>query len=217
MQEMKERILTTALRLFAQNGYEATPVSAIAASVQVTKGALYKHYRDKRDIFDQIVLRMEQRDANAALAFSMPGARFPSDAPAYQSADAALLGAYAFAMFRYWTQDAFASDFRRLLTIEQFRSPEMASLFCQYLSGGVVDYLADLFREMHRGSGASGEDAAQTALAFYAPLFLLYSVYDAAADKAAVLQAARTHIDHFLNLPTEREPNERKGDFDGTH
>ena len=46
----KEKILVTALRLFAVNGYEAVSVSQIAGELGMTKGALYKHYKNKRDI-----------------------------------------------------------------------------------------------------------------------------------------------------------------------
>ena len=66
MGDTKEAILTTALQLFAGNGYEAVSVSEIAGALGMTKGALYKHYKNKRDIFDHILIRMEQRDAEQA-------------------------------------------------------------------------------------------------------------------------------------------------------
>ena len=55
MTDTKERILESALRLFARDGYEAVSVSMIAGELGMTKGALYKHYKSKRDIFDSIV------------------------------------------------------------------------------------------------------------------------------------------------------------------
>ena len=42
MGDTKEAILTTALQLFAGNGYEAVSVSEIAGALGMTKGALYK-------------------------------------------------------------------------------------------------------------------------------------------------------------------------------
>ena len=66
MKNTKENILTAALHLFAQNGYEAVAVSEIASALGITKGALYKHYASKREIFDSIVARMEQLDAQRA-------------------------------------------------------------------------------------------------------------------------------------------------------
>lgn len=68
MNDTKERILRTLLSLFAQKGYEAVSVSEIAGALGMTKGALYKHYANKRDIFDSILHRMEQRDAERAQA-----------------------------------------------------------------------------------------------------------------------------------------------------
>ena len=59
MANTKENILVTALRLFAQDGYEAVSVSKIAGELGMTKGALYRHYKNKRDIFDKI--RSEER------------------------------------------------------------------------------------------------------------------------------------------------------------
>ena len=59
MSGTKERILLAALELFARDGYEAVSVSDIAGALGMTKAALYKHYRNKRDIFDSILRRME--------------------------------------------------------------------------------------------------------------------------------------------------------------
>ena len=70
--DTKERILLSALRLFARDGYEAVSVSSIAAELGITKGALYRHYQSKRDIFDHILARMEQRDAERAGEFGVP-------------------------------------------------------------------------------------------------------------------------------------------------
>ena len=54
----KERILSEALTLFAQKGYEAVSVEEIAAAVGIKAPSLYKHYKGKRDIFDHIVTHM---------------------------------------------------------------------------------------------------------------------------------------------------------------
>ena len=72
MTETKESILMTALRLFARDGYEAVSVSAIAGALSMTKGALYRHYKNKRDIFDSIVERMYQIDTERSQTYEVP-------------------------------------------------------------------------------------------------------------------------------------------------
>lgn len=61
-----------ALLLFARDGYEAVSVSQIAGELAMTKGALYRHYQSKRDIFDSIVKRMEQQDSAQTSDYDMP-------------------------------------------------------------------------------------------------------------------------------------------------
>lgn len=189
MGNTKERILEVALKLFAQNGFEAVSVSEIAGALGMTKGALYKHYDSKRAIFDSILRSMEQRDATRAQEYSLPEGTAEEMADKYAASALADMLAYAKAQFRYWTQDDFAADFRRMLTLEQFRSAEQAQLYQQYLASGPVEYMAELF-------AANGIDNAQeAAVAFYAPMFLLYSIYDTAEDKAAVLNLLDNCLD----------------------
>ena len=72
MSDTKKSILLSALGLFARDGYEAVPVSAIAGELGITKGALYKHYKNKRIFLTGILSRMERHDAERANEFQMP-------------------------------------------------------------------------------------------------------------------------------------------------
>ena len=72
MTDTKEKILAVALQLFAKDGYEAVSVSKIAEKLGITKGALYKHYENKKDIFNSIVARMSQSDHEIARKYSVP-------------------------------------------------------------------------------------------------------------------------------------------------
>ena len=192
MGDTKERILQTALELFAQKGYEAVSVSDIAGALGLTKGALYRHFESKGAIFDSILRRMEQQDAQEAQDHDLPQGTVETDAAAYETATVADIVSFSRSMFRYWTEDPFAAPFRRMLTVEQHRSPAMADLYRQYLAAGPMGYVADLFR----GLGLSDPD--RRAAAFYGPMFLLCSVYDGAEDKAAVTALLDEYMDHAL-------------------
>lgn len=188
MATTKENILTTALQLFAKDGYEAVSVSMIAGALGMTKGALYKHYVNKRDIFDRIVTRMEERDAQRAAEFELPEGTLTEMTEKYCSTPINQLIQYSKAQFLYWTQEKFSSDFRKMLTIEQYRSEEMNQLYQQYLASGPLGYVTDLFGSLDI------RNPQQEAVAFYAPMFLLYSVYDGSADKAAVIAQMEEHL-----------------------
>ncbi len=181
MHGTKEKILLTALRLFARDGYEAVSVSDIAGELGITKAALYRHYANKRAILESIVERMERRDAEQARDSGVPEGSRDTMEERYRGTSVEAMTGFGKAMFRYWTQDAFAAPFRRMLTLEQFRDPEMGRLYQQYLGAGPLGYMRDLFDALGL------PDAEGEALRFYAPLFLLLSVYDAAEDKTEAL------------------------------
>ena len=112
VQPERKRILKTALRLFAANGYEAVSVSDTASALSITKGALYKHYANKRGIFDAILSRMAERDAQGATESELPTESAEAAPETYCNIPPAQIIAYAKAQFRYWTQDEFAADFQ---------------------------------------------------------------------------------------------------------
>lgn len=189
MENTKENILQAALYLFAANGYEAVSVSMIAAELGITKGALYRHYQNKQDIFNSILARMEERDAANAAAYEMPVESAALNKSAYQTASLDWLLKYSKAQFRYWVQDEFASSFRKMLTLEQYRSEEMKKLYQQYLAGGPLGYVTDLLK----GSGV--RDAQKCAAEFYGIMFLFYSIYDGAENKNRILFLLDTYLD----------------------
>ena len=178
MSNRKEEILIVALHLFARDGYEAVSVSQIAGELDMTKGALYRHYKSKRDIFDSIVKRMEQQDSEQARENEVPEESIEKTPEEYQNVSFDDFVEYSKSMFEYWTEDDFASSFRKMLTIEQFRSEGMQKLYQQYLVSGPAGYVKDLFKNMKI------KDPEENAVKFYANMFFYYSLYDGAADKA---------------------------------
>ena len=180
MGNRKEEILIVALHLFARDGYEAVSVSQIAGELDMTKGALYRHYKSKRDIFDCIVQRMEQQDGEQASEYDMPEEEKEKMPEQYENVSLDDLVEYSKSMFEYWTEDDFASSFRKMLTIEQFRSEEMQNLYQQYLVAGPASYVKDLFESI--GIANAKDKAAR----FYAVMYFYYSMYDGAEDKQNV-------------------------------
>ena len=100
---------------------------------------------------------------------------------------------YSKSMFEYWTEDDFASSFRKMLMLEQFRNEEMQKLYQQYLVSGPAEYVKDLFKNMEI------KNSEETAVQFYANMFFYYSMYDGAVDKAKV----KCQFEQMLNKMVE--------------
>ena len=193
MGNRKEEILIVALHLFARDGYEAVSVSQIAGKLDMTKGALYRHYKSKRDIFDCIVQRMEQQDSEQARQNEVPEESIEKVPEEYQNVSVEDFVGYSKSMFEYWTEDDFASSFRKMLTLEQFRNEEMQNLYQQYLVSGPAGYVKDLFKNMEI------KNPEEEAVKFYANMFFYYSVYDGATDKTK----AKCQFEYMLDKIVE--------------
>lgn len=199
--ETKAKIPEVALKLFSQNGYLGTSMSDIAAQLGITKPALYKHYASKREILKSIVKRMSDMDYERAEEYDMPETEPDGFEDAYMKTPIEKIRAYSIAQFRHWTEEPFPAQFRKMITLEQYRDAEMAKLYQNYLATGPTEYMAAIFHKMTDSDGA----AMQSALDFYGPMYLLYSVYDGADDKAEVIKLLEEHIDRFIYKMQLRE------------
>lgn len=73
-QETRERILTEALRLFAERGYARVSVEEIAEAASVTKGAVYHWFADKDDLGRELQHDLYERLTAQSLRALDPGA-----------------------------------------------------------------------------------------------------------------------------------------------
>lgn len=205
MIDTKEKILLTALRLFARDGYEAVSVSTIAGELGMTKGALYKHYKNKRDIFDSIVERMYRIDAERSAQYDVPADTYDADAKAYKSVAWDSIRSFTTAQFVFWTEDDFARSFRRMLTLEQYRNPEMAELYHSCIVDGPVDYMRSIFGEMTASGVLTDVDPELLALEFYSPMFLLIGASDIKQDRKKHLDMLNRHMEQFISCYGRKE------------
>lgn len=192
MTDTKQRILQEALKLFSQSGYKGTSMNDIASQLNVTKAALYKHYKSKQEILDSIVEKMNELDRERAREYDMPDGTF-EDVAEYKHIAIEKIKQFTKVQFLHWTEDEFCCQFRKMLMLEQYRDPEMAQLYQTYLAEGPLSYMEEVFA----GIMSDKEKARQAALDFYGPIFLLYSIYDGAEDKKQVVKMVEQHVEKF--------------------
>ncbi|MBU5335548.1 TetR/AcrR family transcriptional regulator [Intestinibacter bartlettii] len=189
----KEKILLTSLKLFAQDGYEAVSISKISGELGMAKSALYKHYKNKRDIFDSILNRMDEMDCERARDYNMPNGDMDTIIKEYKQISIDKIRIYTEVQFKHWTEDEFSSLFRRMLTLEQYRNQEMADLYQKYLVSGPIAYMTDLFA----GITGKTDEAGQLAIEFYGPIFLMYSLHDNKREGDDLMEMLKKHVDRF--------------------
>lgn len=199
MMNTKENILQAALHLFAKDGYEAVSMSTIAGELSMTKAALYKHYKNKRDIFNSIVERMYEIDGARADMYQVPKDSYQGNESTYQQVSTAHFKEFVIEQLTFWTEDDFASNFRKMLVLEQYRDEEMAELYKNCIVVGPLQYTKDIFSVMIQEKVLIEREPEKLAMEFYAPLYLLIALYDSGYDKEQLSEQLRNHIEHFFS------------------
>lgn len=76
-QATRDTLLRVAHELFAEHGYAAVGTEILVERAGVTRGALYHHFRDKRDLFRAVYEELEQR-LSAQVAVAIDGIEDPA-------------------------------------------------------------------------------------------------------------------------------------------
>lgn len=203
MKTSKEDILIVALKLFSERGFDAVSTSMIAEQLGITKGALYRHFKDKQDIFDSIIERMYELDRERAETDSVPVSDYEESPKEYESTDFKAFCEFTINQFDFWSGDEFAASFRRMLILEQFKSPEKMQLYQDMIVKGPVKYSENLFGEMIRknmlNSKARGIGARRLAMELFSALSLALQLDDGGEDRERIREDLKVIVEEFRN------------------
>ena len=199
--DTKHRILDEALTLFSEKGYANVYVSDIAERVGIKAPSLYKHYRNKRAIFDAIIDEMNHRFEQQAQALSISGTDPTADAEVYKNMDEEHLIKLGNDLFRYYLHDSYTKRFRKMLTLEQFQDQELARVYSKQYFDMPLSYQGMLLGLMvSQGLLVTGNVPIMT-LQFYAPIYMLLTVCDREPSREQeALELIEGHIRQFDRL-----------------
>ena len=181
--DTKQRILLEALRLFSKRGYDAISVEQIASAVGIKAPSLYKHYKSKKDIFDAIFEDTAKRYEEFIQTISIPVTDSKQDGVVFEYITAEDLVQKVKSLIEYSLHDEYISKFRKMMTIEQFRSPELSKLYSDRYVNQIQNYHTDLFTKMIEAGVLKKEDPCILAMVYDAPILVMLSECDRHPEK----------------------------------
>lgn len=137
----KERIMDCALTLFSKSGYDAVSVEQIALEVGIKAPSLDKHFKNKQAIFDGIMLNMQMKYDEQMHSMNMHLYESEKDTSVFNKISTEDLVQKVHDLISYSIHDKTISNFRKFLTIEQFRNKEFAALYTQRYYSNLMNYL----------------------------------------------------------------------------
>lgn len=198
-EDTRKKILDQALELFAARGYDAVSVGEIAEAVGIKAPSLYNHFPSKQAIFDALVASTAARYEADTGKIDIHVQNAPQDIPAFSQITSDALFEKVRQIFEYSLHDKTIASFRRMMTIEQFRSPELAALYTRRYVQRLMDYHAGIFRALIAQGEICAQDPDALALMYVAPVLTLLGVCDRQPERESeCLEKIRRHVNLFF-------------------
>ena len=214
-EDTKQKILDKALALFSSRGYDAVSVGEIAQAVGIKAPSLYNHFPSKQAIFDALVESVAAQYTRDTDQISIHVQNAPQDIPVFTAITEDALFDKVRQIFEYSLHNETIRRFRRMMTIEQFRSPELAALYSRRYVGRVLDYHAGIFRALIAAGEICPEAPDTLAMLYVAPVVTLIGVCDRQPEREAeCLERLRKHVGLFFRMVHGKTPE--SGGDDGT-
>ncbi len=197
----KQKILEKALELFALRGYDAVSVGEIAAAVGIKAPSLYNHFPSKQAIFDALVeSTAAQYEADTdRVNIHVQDAR--QDIPVFTEITPEGLFEKVRQIFDYSLHNESISRFRCMMTLEQFRSPELAALYSRRYVERLLQYHAGIFRALIASGEICDRDPEALALLYVAPVLTLIGICDRQPEREGeCLDKLRAHVELFYRM-----------------
>lgn len=187
----KDKILDSALTLFAEKGYDGVGVDLIAENAGIKGPSLYKHFKGKEDILDSIIQKVEGYYQDNFGSVIKPG-KIPD------SMDELI--ELSLKRIEFTLHDPMIKKVRRMLTMEQFRNHRIALLTTKYNIDSVQGIYHKIFQAMMDNGIMRKTDPEMLSMSFAAPVSLLIQMCTREPERE---QEAMERVEEYFRYFTE--------------
>lgn len=188
MKTNREEILKAALVVFSEKGYEGALLKDIAASLGITKPALYKHFESKEALWNEMIDYVEHYYLEHFRAVS--DIRIPKDWDEFKE--------LSLKQIQFTLNDEMVKRIRRLLTKEQFRNEKMSAFATKYFININEERYQKIFEGMMENGILRPGNSKLLAFQFTAPVTVMIHLCDREPDKKhEIMDKIEAHIHQF--------------------
>lgn len=188
----KERILESALELFAQNGYYGTSMSDIAGRVGITKAALYKHFLAKEEILEALLQIGEEQYQRCFGSLAHPP-KIPDSVEELKK--------LSLSQIMYTMHEPDIVKYRKLFTIEQFHNEKIAEFATMHFVTGLESLYTMIFERMMENGILKKDDPQFLAFEYLTPITVMIHQCDRQPEwEEKAMERIRRHMDYFMKI-----------------
>ena len=188
--DTKERILTAALEMFSQKGYEGTNIRELSASLGLVKSGVYKHYESKEEIWNALLDRM--------IAYYGEHFGSPEHLPPVPDSSEEFI-VMTMRMADLTIHDEQIVKTRKVLTLEQYRDERARDLATKHFLTGLTEMFTHIFGGMMDKGLLRRDDPAMLAFAYSTPISALIHLCDREPEKTEdAIRKIEAFSRHFI-------------------
>ena len=198
----KEKLLKAALDLFSEKGYEATSVDEIAASVGLKGPSIYKYFKGKEALFQEISELSEEEYRKGMVLDSDPTELVHT---------AEQLKQFSIEQVIFTINNETIHKLRRVQSMEQFRNSYIREKATLHQHSTITGLFTRIFKSLINEGKIEPCDPALLAQLYSAPIALMIQLYDREPErKNEVMMNIMDHIDFFIDkfFKKDTRPND---------
>ena len=197
----KERIIYESLRLFSEKGYDGVSMREIAAAVDIKAASLYAHFKGKEAIYQAIVDTMKQRYNQETMLLHIDGSDAKADVSVYKKISTEQLYSIGEQLFLFFVHDEYTRMYRKILTMEQYKNPVLATEFSKQYYDEAISYQSKLFEMLAESGFFMLADYEVMAVQFFSPIYVMMTICDRQPERESeMLNLLKRHIDQFAKI-----------------
>lgn len=187
----KEKLMAAALDLFSRKGYSATSVDEIAESIGIKGPNLYKYFRGKEALIEEISTFTD-------VAYHQKMSMHINRAASISSAEE--FKEFTMGQLRFTMNDDTVKKLRRMLTIEQFHTDFMREQATIHQFTNILNQYSGIISGLMAKGLIKKGDAEILALEYTSPMSMLIQLCDREPERMDQATAMiEKHIDHFTD------------------
>lgn len=177
-EDTKKTILKRALELFSENGYDSVSVGEIAGAVGIKAPSLYSHYSSKQAVFEAIIKDVSEKYEHYTNEIDIHMHESKKDVNLFSGINEEMLVKKVNQIFTFSLHDETISRFRKMMTIEQFRSSQLSELYSEHYVDRMILYHSEIFEALIKSGEIKSENSKTLAMMYVAPVITLIGVCD---------------------------------------
>lgn len=204
----KQKILKEALELFSKRGYSSVSVREISKAVGVRESALYKHFKNKQDVFDTLVEEYIKKSDkfmnNIGVKFTNDLKEIEDNALYYGKMNDEEFLEISISVFKDFLLKPEAMKFWKMVSIERYNNEKMNELFNSILFEYPMKFQEMFFEILIKKGFMKDYEPSILALEFYTPALMIYlRILPYEYNSIESLECIRLfekHIKHFRKI-----------------